>query len=120
MQRWRRPSGRCSSDVGSVVVIDAGPVGIVTESDVFRALLVRDCSLSDLPARAVMSGPVTSIAPSVSVEHAGDVFREAGVKRLLVRNGLDVRGLVSVTDLAYHHRELYRDLVHTLDRGRNW
>lgn len=107
--------------VGSVVVTDDGtPAGIVTTTDTVRAALESGASLEGVPVRTAMSAPVESVTPDTSVERLARAFARHGVKRLLVRDGLTVHGIVSVTDLAAAQGDIHRELVRSMDRRREW
>jgi CBS domain-containing protein len=55
-----------------------------------------------------MSSPVATIEPSANVEIAIETMIEEGVRRLAVVLDGDLRGVVSVTDVAYAEPELAR------------
>lgn len=73
--------------------------------------------LAEIPVTRAMSAPVT---PDPSVETLAGEFERHGVKRLLVREGLTVHGIVSVTDLAHAQGDIHRELVRSVDRRRDW
>lgn len=87
--------------VGCVLAMDNGAaVGIVTESDLVR-LVAEDCDLSSTPLRDVMSNPVVTVEAATTLEDAAQLMRERNVKRLAVVVGTELRGVVTVRDLAY-------------------
>jgi len=94
--------------VGSALVLDDGElVGIVTERDLTWVLAEdRDPDETGLPE--VMSSPVATVEPSANVEIAIETMIEEGVRRLAVVLDGDLRGVVSVTDVAYAEPELAR------------
>jgi CBS domain-containing protein len=109
------------ADVGSVVVADEGtPVGIVTTTDLVRAAVETGAALDAVPVTRAMSSPVASVRPGISVDRLAEAFREHGAKRLLVRDGLTVHGIVSVTDLAHAQGDIHREVVRSMDRRREW
>jgi CBS domain-containing protein len=109
------------TDVGSVLVTDGGtPVGIVTTTDTVEAAVETGASLDAIPVTRGMSSPVAAVGPDTSVDRLAETFRERGVKRLLVRDGLAVHGIVSVTDLAHAQGDIHREVVRSMDRRRGW
>jgi CBS domain-containing protein len=89
--------------IGSVVVVsDGDPAGIVTETDVLKATYATDRGPSGLPAKKVMSNPIERIRPTATVRSAVERMRSAGVKKLLVMDGLTMRGIVTLSDVADH------------------
>ena len=110
-----------AAGVGSVVVTDDGtPAGIVTTTDTLRAAVGAGARLAEIPVTRAMSTPVKSVTPDASAETLASEFERHGVKRLLVRDGLTVHGIVSVTDLAHAQGDIHRELVRSMDRRRDW
>jgi CBS domain-containing protein len=98
--------------VGCVIATEGGaPVGIVTERDVASRVVAaaRDPDATSL--RDVMSRPLATIEPSASIEAAAARMKELRVKRLVVVLGSEVRGIVTVTDIAYAEPTLNRSLI---------
>lgn len=88
--------------VGSVLVVDAGLRGILTESDALLAGYRTERPFTELPVRRVMSTDLVTVTESTSVKRALESMREHGVKKLPVVDGLDVVGVVTVTDVGTH------------------
>lgn len=98
--------------VGSVVVVRGGALtGIVTERDLVQRVLalVKDPDRTLLGE--IMTSPVATIEPAASVEEAAHKMKELKVKRLVVALDGQVRGIVTVTDIAYAEPDLTRGLV---------
>jgi len=99
-------------EVSALPVLDDGSVvGIVTASDLVAMVAETD----DRPAvRAVMSSPVTTVAPETTVGDAAARMRTAGVKHPPVVDDEGYRGVLSAADLApylpRHHLDIeWRD-----------
>jgi CBS domain-containing protein len=88
--------------VGSVVVVDSGPVGIVTRTDALRETYRSDGSLSAHPVARAMSRDLATTTRKASVRSAVEEMKRRGVKRLPVRDGVELVGIVTVTDVAEH------------------
>jgi len=124
-QRMRDEGGGC------VVVTAAGaPVGMLTERDVAFGVVahndadkpwpgghggVRVVAEGRDPAATrvadVMSSPLATIEPAATVEAAAERMRALRVKRLVVVLGHEVRGIITVTDIAYAEPMLNRSLI---------
>ncbi|PSP52047.1 acyl dehydratase [Halobacteriales archaeon QH_3_68_24] len=87
-------------DVGSVVVVDGGVVGIVTESDIV-SLVATGGDPASAAVEAVMSAPVHTVEADETVVAAARALRERGTKKLPVTDGGDLVGIVTTTDLAH-------------------
>lgn len=97
-----------ANEIGSLLVLDDEElVGIVTERDVTR-MLADDHNPDAVWVAEAMSGPVIEIEPNRNVEDAIEVMVEHGVRRLAVVLDNELRGVVSVTDIAYAEPELAR------------
>lgn len=106
--------------VGSVVVLDDGLAGIVTESDVLSAVRDEDVSLSAVTVADVMSADPVTTTSTTSVTSALRTMQDEGVKRLPVRGGSKPLGIVTLTDIAWHLPDRLRERpgLSTRQRGR--
>lgn len=108
--------------VGSVIVCDDDrtPVGIVTKSDVLRAASAEGLPLDDIPVQSVMSRPLETIQPGASVQTALDRLQETGIKRLVVLDGLELEGIITLTDIAKSLPELVSEVRQQYVRRNDW
>jgi signal-transduction protein with cAMP-binding, CBS, and nucleotidyltransferase domain len=89
----------CES-VGSLVVTkDDEVVGIITETDIIRRVLVRDIDLTTIQVEEVMSYPVYSIDEDESLDKAHEVMGEHHVRHLLVTREGKPSGMISVRNI---------------------
>ena len=105
---------------GSVIVADDAPVGIVTETDILVAARDIEEPIADIPAQVAMSQPIERIEPSATVRKAADRMRDHGIKKLLVVEGVDTLGVVTVTDLVWHFSDFQREAGRLAEEGRAW
>jgi CBS domain-containing protein len=86
--------------VGSLVVGEDIIEGIITETDIVRA--VGDGSdLSETSVAEIMADPVVTIRPHEAVRTAGERMGHNGVKKLPVTEDGKAVGIVTTTDLAH-------------------
>lgn len=117
----REATGRMlDAKVGSVVVVDAGIVGILTRSDVLRAAYHAHGSLSELPVSEGMSGDVVTTKPTTSVSKALSLMEQYGIKKLPVVEELELVGMVTMTDVARHQPERVREAKQRIERKDEW
>lgn len=108
-------------DVGSVVVTnDGSPAGILTESDAMRAAVVTGSPLEDVPIRRIASSSLETVAPTATVRTAAKRMADAGVKKLVVVEDLELRGIVTMTDLVRHQHELVREARRLESNREEW
>jgi len=87
--------------IGAVIVRDpGGPVqGILTERDLMRRVLNDGRDAKTTPVTAVMSPEVRRVASTVTVEEALRLMVVHNHRHLLVEDGAEVQGLLSIRDL---------------------
>jgi predicted transcriptional regulator len=85
--------------IGSVVV--AEPAGIVTKTDLVRAIHER-IDFDGTTVADLMSSPIVTVGPDDDVRTVVDRMEEHGVKRLVVASASESEpvGVVTVSDLA--------------------
>jgi CBS domain-containing protein len=98
-----REAARLMADrnVGAAVVVDPdspGP-GIVTERDILRALAAGEDANTEL-VRDHLTDELISASPEWSLEQAAETMVEHGFRHLLVVNGADVLGVLSMRDIV--------------------
>lgn len=89
--------------VGSVVVLDDGtPCGIVTEHDALEATLQTGRPLSQIPVTKLSHGAVVTAEPGTTVQTVARQMADEGVKKVPVLDGLDLVGILTLTDIVMH------------------
>jgi len=86
--------------IGSVIVTEAGrPVGIMTERDVLRRVVVKGLDPSKTKVEEVMSSPLVTIRADAYITDAGRLMSERNIRRLLVVEDDRSVGVVTEKDL---------------------
>ena len=89
------------SHVGALLVMQDGLlIGIISERDYARKVVLRGRSSSDTPVRDIMSAPVITVLPDASVHDAMQIMTQHRVRHLPVVSGTAVHGVVSIGDLV--------------------
>ena len=87
--------------IGALLVLDGDAlVGVISERDYARKIILNNRSSSDTPVRDVMSASVITVSPSDSVETCMRLCTDSRVRHLPVVDGGKVVGVVSIGDLV--------------------
>jgi CBS domain-containing protein len=86
--------------VGSVIVMEAGrPVGILTERDVLRRVVVKGLDPVKTKVGEVMSSPLVTVSADAYIIDASRLMAQRDIRRLLVVEGDKPVGVVTEKDL---------------------
>ncbi|SDQ28270.1 CBS domain-containing protein [Natronobacterium texcoconense] len=103
--------------IGSIVVVDPGMVGIVTRSDILRTQHRTGARLEDLRVQdAMTSEEIVRISPTSDVIEALEKMMEHDVKKLPVFEGIELVGVVTMSDVARCLPERVDEVRQTLKR----
>jgi CBS domain-containing protein len=87
--------------IGAVLVMDGDElVGIASERDYARKVILQGRSSSDTPVSLIMSAPVICVTPADSVTDCMAIMTERHVRHLPVLDGGRLVGVVSIGDLV--------------------
>ncbi len=87
--------------IGAVLVMD-GPrlVGILSERDYARKVVLQGRSSADTPVRDIMTARVFTATPADTSDRCMQLMTEHRIRHLPVLDGDDVVGVVSIGDLV--------------------
>ena len=104
--------------IGSVLIVEAGRlVGIATERDYARKVILQGRSSSDTPVAQIMSSPVVSVSPETTAQTCMQIMTDRRIRHLPVLDaGGGVVGLVSIGDLVKAVIEDQREEIDQLQR----
>lgn len=87
--------------IGAVLVMrGAQLVGIASERDYARKVILQGRSSADTPVAGIMSSPVTCVEPQASVANCMALMTERRIRHLPVVENGEVVGIVSIGDLV--------------------
>jgi len=88
-------------NVGALPVMEKGlVVGVVSERDYARKVILQGRSSVGTPVRAIMSSPVVTADSQQSIEHCMVVMTDGHLRHLPVVDGDQLIGLLSIGDLV--------------------
>ena len=88
-------------EVGALLIVEAQRlVGIVSERDYARKVILQGKSSRDTPVRAIMTAKVFYVRPDQTVEDCMALMTAQRIRHLPVLDEDHVRGVVSIGDLV--------------------
>jgi CBS domain-containing protein len=97
-------------NVGALVVTENDKVvGILSERDYARKVVLQGKTSRNVPVNEIMSAPVFSVHPDQTVEECMDVMTRKHIRHLPVIDGEELVGMISIgdvmRDILYRQRE---------------
>lgn len=109
-------------DVGALLVMRGEELlGIITERDYARKVILRGKSSKETPVSTIMTAPVVTIHPDQTVEEAQQLMLQKRFRHLpVVENGAVV-GVISIGDvlrhIIYRQRKTLKEMEEKLLKG---
>jgi CBS domain-containing protein len=87
--------------VGALLVMNEGTLlGIISERDYARKVILKNRSSHDTPVSDIMSSPAVSVTPDDTVHHCMQLMTEGRFRHLPVVKAGRVVGMLSIGDLV--------------------
>ena len=87
--------------VGALLVLEEDSlVGVFSERDYARKVILKGKSSKDTPVRDIMSTKIVCVAPNQSTEECMSLMTEKRVRHLPVMDGEKLIGIISIGDVV--------------------
>ena len=87
-------------DIGCLIVVSYGnPIGIVTERDMLKRIMLQKRDIAKTRVGNIMSAPLIATTPQTDIRDAVRLMNERRIKKLPVIDEGELIGLVSLTDI---------------------
>lgn len=88
-------------EIGALVVVEGGKVvGIITERDYARKIVLQGKSSRDTPVGEIMTRRVIYVNPEQTIEECMALMTEKHIRHLPVLDGENLSGMVSIGDVV--------------------
>jgi CBS domain-containing protein len=102
--------------IGALVILDGDKlVGIFSERDYAREIVLKGKSSKTTPISEVMSTNVLTVKPNDTVEQAMSIMSEKHIRHLPVLEGNKVVGMLSIGDLVKETIDYQQRLIKQLE-----
>jgi CBS domain-containing protein len=106
-----------AKNVGALPVVDDGRViGVISERDYARKLILKGRSSATTPVSEIMSSPVITVDTHQSVEKCMNIMTDSHLRHLPVVEGGKLLGLLSIGDLVKEAIAEQADLIKQLEQ----
>ena len=87
--------------IGAVLVMEGGQlIGIASERDYARKVILQGRSSADTPVAVIMTSPVVCVGPNDTLAECMSIMTEKHIRHLPVIDGEQVVGVISIGDLV--------------------
>ncbi len=83
-----------------VVVKNRKPVGIVTETDMVKRVILGSVDLEKTKVKKIMSAPLVVVSPQTNLEKVSEIMWKKKIKKLPVVEKERLVGLLTTTDIV--------------------
>jgi len=103
--------------VGALLVMEHGTLlGVISERDYARKVILRNRSSHDTPVAAIMSTPVITVGLADTVQHCMQLCTNERIRHLPVMDGGEVVGMLSIGDLVKAMLQEQSEHIEQLER----
>lgn len=102
-------------NIGSVVVMNGlNYLGIITERDYSRKVVLRGKSSTDTKVSEIMSTDLPFVTPSDTIEHCMEVMTQQNIRYMPVFDSGSLTGIISMSDVVKETILAQRETIHQL------
>lgn len=88
-------------NIGSVIVVENGQyLGLVSERDYSRKVILKGKHSSDTPVSEIMSSDLPTVSPKDSVEHCMSLMTKNAIRYIPVFEEGRLAGIISMSDVV--------------------
>ncbi len=106
----------CERNIGGLLIVEGGKlVGIFTERDYARKLILKGKSSKDTPISELMTKNPFTVTPDNSIEDCMTVMTQKHIRHLPVVEGDKLTGIISIGDVVKQIMEDQKSIIEHLE-----
>jgi CBS domain-containing protein len=104
------------NNIGSVVVMQDGKfMGIITERDYSRKVILKGKNSTDTKVNEIMTSEFPDLKPSDTVEHCMELMTQTNIRYLPVFENKKLTGIISISDVVKETIVVQQETIAHLD-----
>lgn len=108
------------NNIGSVVVMQDGKfMGIITERDYSRKVILKGKNSTDTKVSEIMTAEFPDLKPSDTVEHCMELMTQTNIRYLPVFEDKKLTGIISISDVVKETIIVQQETIAHLDNYIN-
>jgi CBS domain-containing protein len=108
------------NNIGSVVVMQDGKfMGIITERDYSRKVILKGKNSTDTKVSEIMTAEFPDLKPSDTVEHCMELMTQSNIRYLPVFEEKKLTGIISISDVVKETIIVQQETIAHLDNYIN-
>src|SRR5262249_23997135 len=106
----------CDKNIGGLLITDNDKlVGIFTERDYARKLILKGKSSKDTLIKELMTENPYTVTPESSIDDCMQIMSDKRIRHLPVVDGEKLTGMISIGDVVRHIMQEQRDIIEHLE-----
>ena len=116
MMVYRAIELMCEKNIGGLLIVDNGKlVGIFTERDYARKLILKGKSSKDTPIKDLMTSNLVTVSPETSIDDCMRVMTGRKIRHLPVLDNGNLVGVISIGDVVHYVIEEQKSIIEHLE-----
>jgi CBS domain-containing protein len=106
----------CEKNIGGLLIVENGKlVGIFTERDYARKLILKGKSSKDTPIKDLMTSNLVTVSPETSIDDCMRVMTGRKIRHLPVLDNGNLVGVISIGDVVHYVIEEQKSIIEHLE-----
>jgi CBS domain-containing protein len=106
----------CEKNIGGLLIVENGKlVGIFTERDYARKLILKGKSSKDTPIKDLMTSNLVTVTPDTSIDDCMRVMTGRKIRHLPVLDKGELVGIISIGDVVHFVIEEQKSIIEHLE-----